>query len=228
MRSWWAPVSGEASPPSAWPKRATGWWCLKRAEGTGPRTSRRRTGTSERASGTPASAFTDLGPHPSSPCLRAPRRGRGRRQPQLLQQPPRAPGRRVPKVRVGTGPVEGDPDRPLRRGTPHARGRRQPLGGIGRPDPSGNRHGDPGRGHLPHQRRGRVLRRARQDRARPLFRGAGTGADRLHLLRGLHDRVPGRRQEHPGQELPLPGRGPGGNGPCRDRGHGHSSGRRRL
>ncbi len=49
----------------------------------------------------------------------------------------------------------------------------------------------------------RLLRRARRDGCRPLLRRRGAGANRLHALRGLHGRLPRRRQEHPGEELPL-------------------------
>ena len=55
--------------------------------------------------------------------------------------------------------------------------------------------------------RRRVLRPRRredagQDRARPVLRRRGPGADRLHRVRLLHDRLPVRRQEHAAQELP--------------------------
>ena len=36
----------------------------------------------------------------------------------------------------------------------------------------------------------------------PYFGGAGPGAHRLHRVRLLHDGLPPRRQEHPGEELP--------------------------
>ena len=37
----------------------------------------------------------------------------------------------------------------------------------------------------------------------PVLRRRGPGAHRLHALRALHGRLPGRRQEHAAQELPL-------------------------
>ena len=40
--------------------------------------------------------------------------------------------------------------------------------------------------------------------ADPFFGGAGPERDGLHRVRRVHDRLPPRRQEHPGQELPLP------------------------
>ncbi len=52
--------------------------------------------------------------------------------------------------------------------------------------------------------------------ADPYFGGAGPAADRLHPVRRVHDRLPGGREEHAGQELPAPRRvGRGG----RARGH---------
>ena len=49
---------------------------------------------------------------------------------------------------------------------------------------------------------------AGQDRARPLLRRCGARPHRLHRMRRVHDRMPLRRQEHTGEELP----GPGGKG----------------
>ena len=50
----------------------------------------------------------------------------------------------------------------------------------------------------------RLLRRAGRRRcADPFFGGEGPRAHRLHALRQLHGRLPPRRQEHAGQELPL-------------------------
>ena len=46
---------------------------------------------------------------------------------------------------------------------------------------------------------------AGQDRARPVLRRRGPGAHRLHRMRLVHDRLPLRRQEHAGEELPRPG-----------------------
>ena len=42
--------------------------------------------------------------------------------------------------------------------------------------------------------------------ARPLLRRRGPGPHRLHAVRQLHGRLPGRGQEHPREELPRPGR----------------------
>ena len=63
------------------------------------------------------------------------------------------------------------------------------------------RRGHPRQG----QRRG-VLRRARQDRAGPVLRRRGAGAHGMREVRALHDRLPLQRQEHAGEELPLPRR----------------------
>ena len=46
----------------------------------------------------------------------------------------------------------------------------------------------------------------------PYFGGEGPPPERLRPLRGVHGRMPPRRQEHPGQELPLAGRAPGSAG----------------
>ena len=46
----------------------------------------------------------------------------------------------------------------------------------------------------------------------PYFGGDGPGAHRLRALRRLHDRLSLRRQEHPGQELPLVRRAARGRG----------------
>ena len=49
----------------------------------------------------------------------------------------------------------------------------------------------------------------------PFFGGAGPDRDRLHALRALHGRLPARRQEHAGQELPVARRARGRRGPAR-------------
>ena len=54
----------------------------------------------------------------------------------------------------------------------------------------------------------------------PYFDGEGPGPHRLHAVRPLHGRLPARRQEHAGQELPLARRAPRRRGdarPHRDR-----------
>ena len=57
---------------------------------------------------------------------------------------------------------------------------------------------DPGRGVLRTRRR----RRARHHGGRPVLRRRRAGAHRLHAVRQLHGRLPGRREEHARQELP--------------------------
>ena len=65
----------------------------------------------------------------------------------------------------------------------------------------------------PHARRG-VLRTAGRGSRRPLLRRRRPGEDRLHRMRLLYDRMPGRREEHAGEELPLLRRaGRGGGAP---------------
>ena len=49
--------------------------------------------------------------------------------------------------------------------------------------------------------------------ADPFFGGAGPDRHTVHRLRRVHDRLPPQRQEHPGQELPLPRRAAGRPGP---------------
>ena len=152
--------------------------------------------------------------HP--PALRrAPSRGRrGRRRlPGLCQRPVR-PARAVlhrPAVerphRLGrrTGPAlrPGHADARCRRGEPlrrPGRGRHARRG----PLPRGGTHG------APHPRRG-VLRPGRcpgaeRHRARPVLRRRRPGPHGLHRMRQLHGGLPGRGEEHPGEELPGAGR----------------------
>ena len=75
--------------------------------------------------------------------------------------------------------------------------RKTPVGVFfGRPDPvTGTLTREPGR-----------------TVADPYFGGAGPAAHRVHGVRQLHGRVPGRRQEHAGEELPGPGRRAGSPG----------------
>ena len=55
--------------------------------------------------------------------------------------------------------------------------------------------------------------------ADPFFGGAGPDAAYLPQLRRVHERLPPQRQEHPGQELPLPRRAERRDGPPADHGH---------
>ncbi len=75
--------------------------------------------------------------------------------------------------------------------------------------------------HLPLTPVGGVLRRPRPARTvpDPFFGGAGPGAHRLHRVRRVHDRLPAQRQEHPGEELPLPRRAARRRGPAADDRH---------
>ena len=73
-----------------------------------------------------------------------------------------------------------------------------------------------------------TARRAGQDGARPVLRRRGPGAHRLHRVRRVHDRVPVRRQEHPGEELSR-ARGIGWRaGASADHGEGLRAARRRA
>ena len=59
-------------------------------------------------------------------------------------------------------------------------------------------------GHVRQDARRRVPRRSPARRSPdPYFGGAGPGPHGLPALRALHDRLPARRQEHAGQELPV-------------------------
>ncbi len=81
---------------------------------------------------------------------------------------------------------------------------------------------------------GRHLLRPRRRGGRgPLLRRRRPATDRLRALRRLHDRLPVRGQEHPGQELPLVRRAARRAGPSRARGGrraaaGHGRRQRRL
>ena len=57
--------------------------------------------------------------------------------------------------------------------------------------------------------RGVLRRRAGRHRAGPVLRRRRPGPHRLHPVRRVHDRLPARREEHPGEELPLPRRAAG-------------------
>ena len=62
------------------------------------------------------------------------------------------------------------------------------------------------------------VRRARRV-ADPYFGGAGPDRNPCIGVRRVHDRLPAQRQEHPGQELPLPRRAAGREGDAADHGH---------
>ncbi len=81
--------------------------------------------------------------------------------------------------------------------------------------------------HLPQDPDRRLPRQPRADGPRSLLRRRGPGADRLHAVRPLHGRLPARRQEHPGQELPLARRAPRRRGAGRAHRHRHPPARRR-
>ena len=60
---------------------------------------------------------------------------------------------------------------------------------------------------------------AGRHRPGPVLRRRRPGAHRLHRVRRVHDRLPAQRQEHPGEELPRPGRGGRRGGPPADDRH---------
>ena len=106
----------------------------------------------------------------------------------------------------------------LRPGHADARRHHVPAGlALGRGD-ARRRRGDGRRPHLRPRRRRGLLRRREGGREtgrggpRPVLRRRGARAPRLPALRRVHDRVPARREEHAGQELPAPRRGGGGRG----------------
>ena len=79
------------------------------------------------------------------------------------------------------------------------------------------------RRHLPPHPGGRLLRRSRRragpDGGRPVLRRCRARPVGVHRLRRVHDRLPPQRQEHPGQELPLPRRAERRPGPAAHDGH---------
>ena len=144
--------------------------------------------------------------------LRDRRRGRRRgRVTRLRQHPLRAARPLLPRPLVGAHHrLEGRAGAVLRPGQADARRGREPRQvRRRRPDGEGRRR-DGGGGHVPPHARRRVLRRpgagARRDRARPVLRRRRAGPQGVPELRGVHDRLPAPRQEHPGEELPLPRR----------------------
>jgi len=81
----------------------------------------------------------------------------------------------------------------IARSSGRSRGRRSEV----EADPAGDRTA---RSRLPLDA---AARQAGRDRAGSLFRRRGAGPHGLHVLRRVHGRLPRRRQEHAGEELPL-------------------------
>ena len=75
--------------------------------------------------------------------------------------------------------------------------------------------------------RRRVPGRARRDRPGPVLRRRRAGPHRLPALRALHGRLPARRQEHAGQELPVVRGARGRADHARAHGRRHPAARRR-
>ena len=131
----------------------------------------------------------------------------------VLQRPAVEPHHRLEvRARALLRPGQADARRGREPG-PHARGRRD---GEGR-----RRHGR--RRHLPPDAGRRLLRRARPGGGRagrgPVLRRRGPGPPYLPQLRRVHERLPPQRQEHAGQELPLPRRAERRDGPAAHHGH---------
>ena len=81
---------------------------------------------------------------------------------------------------------------------------------VGRGHEAGGRADGRG-GHVRHGPGRRVLRPGRPQGARrggrrPVLRRRGPAPPRLPGGRGMHDRLPAQREEHAGEELPVPGR----------------------
>ncbi|MCZ7686594.1 MAG: NAD(P)-binding protein, partial [Sandaracinaceae bacterium] len=100
---------------------------------------------------------------------------------------------------------------------PHYRPAQRMLGATPNPRDTFPRRGDPrdrrrdgARGQGRAGRRGVFFRRTRGRGRRSVLRRTWAAPHRLHLLRRVHDRLPGRREEHARQELPLLWRSPGG------------------
>ena len=64
-----------------------------------------------------------------------------------------------------------------------------------------------------------LLRLARYDGRRSVLRRRRAGADRMHRVRRMHDRLPAQRQEHAAEELPPPCRGSRRGGASADHRH---------
>ena len=157
--------------------------------------------------------------------LRGRRRGRFAR---LRQHALRADGGVLRRPAVGAHHrLAGGAGAVLRPGQADARRGHQPDPHAGGRGAAAGRGGDGGRQHLPLRARGGALRRG-SGRARPgpLLRRRRAGAPRLHGMRRVHDGLPAQRQEHPGQELPAPGRVAGGRDSSAEHGDPDPAGRR--
>ncbi len=141
----------------------------------------------------------------------------GRRGRLRLRRRRRQPRLRVHAVRAAEAVLRGPPvggDRrlgeraraALRRGAANARRRREPARGSRRPAAARAWRGARRRRHLQTHARRDVLRRERQDRARPVLRRRRSRPHGLQAVRALHGRLRARREEHARQELPLPRR----------------------
>ena len=152
------------------------------------------------------------------------RRGRRRRVAGLREHALRAAAGVLQRPAVGAHHgLEGRARALLRPGQADARRGGQPgPHAVRRRDGEGrDRHGR-GR-HLPPDAGRRLLRRTRASRGGvgrgPVLRRRGPGPQHLPQLRRVHERLPAQRQEHAGEELPLPRRAERRAGPAADHGH---------
>ena len=199
-----APGSAARSPRCAWPRRATGSTWSSPAAGSATRTSPRRRGTCAATCGRrKLKCFGVQRIHrlPDVMVLAGAGVGGGSlNYANTLYVPPapffadRAVGRHHR--------LAGRARAALRPGLDDARRGHQPVRGRRRGRHAADRRGPRRRRHLPQDPDRRLLRHARQARPRPVLRRRRSRPHRLHRVRQLHGRLPGRRQEHPGEELP--------------------------
>ena len=136
-------------------------------------------------------------------------RGRRRRLAELRQHALRAAGAVLQRPAVEAHHrLARRADAALRAGAADARRGHEPDVHRRRPDHEGGRRRHGCRRHL-RPDAGRACSSGRTATKTPgktvpdpYFGGAGPGPHRLHRVRLVHDRVPVRRQEHPGEELP--------------------------
>ena len=215
-------VSGAAADREGLPGRRARGGCALRGRGLrrAPRSTSSASCSAPRSAATASSASTPSGlPDPR-------RRRRRRRLAGLRQHALRAAGAVLRRPAVARHHrLEGRARAVLRPGQADARRRREPPAhAVRRGDGEGRRR--PGRRrHLPPDARSGSSSAA-PDRqpgetvvADPYFGGAGPDRNTCLALRRVHDRLPAQRQEHPGQELPLPRRAERRAGAPADHGH---------
>ncbi len=142
--------------------------------------------------------------HPVQGRVHRLRVGRRRREPRLREHPvPRAAGV-LSRPAVGRARRLGGGDAPaLRHRRADARSRRLRGHDPCRRAAARVRRRARRRRHVQANPGRRVLRRSGPRGPGPLLRRRGAPADRVRALRELHGRLPPRRQEHAGEELPV-------------------------